>query len=182
MPLNLDQLPDSPFFANLKVEKQAESHQVTDFTEQLQQLDSIKAQRELLTSQVQLHVAKVLGMSSPNSVDINKGFFDMGMDSLTSVELKNRLQGALGCTLSSTVLFKYPNVGAVVGYLIEQVFALPTNVIEDDKPEAIQQLHSEPQVSEVIELNIAEQIEDLSTQQLEDYIDSTLDFLIEREL
>ncbi len=43
------------------------------------------------------------------------------MDSLTSVELKNRLQKSLGVTLASTVIFDRPNLNALVDYLVEEI-------------------------------------------------------------
>jgi hypothetical protein len=45
----------------------------------------------------------------------------MGMDSLTSVELRNRLQSTLSCTLASTLAFKYPTIEALVDHLARDV-------------------------------------------------------------
>jgi hypothetical protein len=47
----------------------------------------------------------------------------MGMDSLMSVELKGRLESAVGTTLPSTLTFNYPNAGALAGFLVEEVLA-----------------------------------------------------------
>jgi NAD(P)-dependent dehydrogenase (short-subunit alcohol dehydrogenase family) len=62
-------------------------------------------------------VMAVLGWTSPAPPDIRKGLFEMGMDSLTALELKNRLQGTLGMTLGGTVLFNHPSILAVTEYL-----------------------------------------------------------------
>jgi aryl carrier-like protein len=59
----------------------------------------------------------VLGWTSPTPPDIRKGLFEMGMDSLTALELKNRLQATLGMTLGGTVLFNHPSILAVTEYL-----------------------------------------------------------------
>jgi hypothetical protein len=49
------------------------------------------------------------------------GFFTLGMDSLTSIELRNRLQASLGCSLSSTLAFDYPTQQALVNYLANEL-------------------------------------------------------------
>ena len=45
----------------------------------------------------------------------------MGMDSLMSVELKRRLENRSGLQLPHTVIFNYPNVRALAGYLLEEL-------------------------------------------------------------
>lgn len=47
--------------------------------------------------------------------------FDLGVDSLIAVELKNRLQRKLEMTLSTTLLFDYPSIEALVAFLLEQL-------------------------------------------------------------
>ncbi|NEO96968.1 MAG: SDR family oxidoreductase, partial [Moorea sp. SIO3G5] len=88
-------------------------------SEFLQQLEKATAseRRELLVSIVRTQVAKVLGMSNGESIGLEEGFFDLGMDSLTSVELRNKLQTTLRCSIPSTLAFDYPTVGKLVDYL-----------------------------------------------------------------
>ena len=62
----------------------------------------------------------MLGLD-PARVPAERGFFEMGMDSLTSVELRNRLQGALGLTLPSTVAFDHPTVLALSLHLAREL-------------------------------------------------------------
>jgi hypothetical protein len=73
--------------------------------------------REVLTDYVRLQVAKVLGSYSAGAVDPQKGFWSMGMDSLLSLELRNRLQTDLDRRLSATLTMDYPNVDALVEHL-----------------------------------------------------------------
>jgi len=70
-------------------------------TEFLQQLEAatVSDRRNLLTTHICSHVAKVLGLSSPELVDIQQGLLDLGMDSLMAVELRNHLQTSLGCSI-----------------------------------------------------------------------------------
>jgi myxalamid-type polyketide synthase MxaE and MxaD len=66
-------------------------------------------------------VARALGAGSPETVDIDQGLFEMGMDSLMSVELKGRVELAVGKRLPSTLTFNYPNVAALTDYLLSNV-------------------------------------------------------------
>ena len=71
----------------------------------------------MLIEFVSREVAAVLGLDASQPVPLEKGLFDMGMDSLMSVELKRRLERGGGQTLPSTLTFNYPNVGALAGFL-----------------------------------------------------------------
>ena len=72
-------------------------------------------------------VAKVLG-GKEEDLDVSTGFFDLGMDSLTSVELRNMLQSTFDLQLPSTLIFKYPTIEDVSEYLLDIV----TNTQEKD--------------------------------------------------
>lgn len=74
-------------------------------------------QAQLTADLVKVEVARVLGLESPQAVPNEAGFFDIGMDSLTAVELRNRLLAVVGEALPSTLLFKYSTVQALVGFL-----------------------------------------------------------------
>ena len=77
-----------------------------------------------ITSFVAEQVAHVLRLESADDVDPEAGFFDLGMDSLTSVELKNRLQRELACSLPTTVVFDFPSVEALTRFLTNEVLQL----------------------------------------------------------
>jgi len=77
----------------------------------------VAERRRLLDAHVRAQVAKVLGMASAAQVPAERGFFDLGMDSLTSLELRNLLQASLGRALPSSVALDYPTVAALTAWL-----------------------------------------------------------------
>ena len=62
-------------------------------------------------------VAAAMGLASPQSLDPSAGFFQSGMDSLMSVTLQRALGDSLGEALPASVVFDYPTVDALAGYL-----------------------------------------------------------------
>ena len=66
-----------------------------------------EARHDLLVAYVRGEVAVVLGLSE-SRIDPEQGLFDMGMDSLMSVDFKGRIEVAVGHRLPSTLTFNYP--------------------------------------------------------------------------
>ncbi|NEQ41293.1 MAG: SDR family NAD(P)-dependent oxidoreductase [Okeania sp. SIO3I5] len=77
--------------------------------------------RLLLVAHVRRQVANVLGINDSESIALEREFFDLGMDSLTSVELRNKLQSSLKCSVPSTLAFDYPTINQLVDYLTQQL-------------------------------------------------------------
>jgi acyl carrier protein len=67
-------------------------------------------------------VAAILGFDSYLQVEREKGLFDLGIDSLTSVDVKNRLEKAFGQTLRTTIAFDYPTAASMAAHLAVALF------------------------------------------------------------
>ncbi len=85
----------------------------------LQRLEGLPEdeQRAILLDLVRSHIATVLGNSSPETIHPDRAFQELGFDSLTAVEMRNRLKSATGLALSPTLIFDYPNSAALAGYM-----------------------------------------------------------------
>lgn len=64
-------------------------------------------------------IVQSLGLDSSDDLDSRERLFDLGIDSLMAVELRNHFKSILGTPLSSTLLFDYPSIEALVHFLIE---------------------------------------------------------------
>ncbi|MGC9501997.1 type I polyketide synthase, partial [Streptomyces sp. WG7] len=107
-------------------------------------LTAAEQERELLT-QVRTHVAAVLGHGGAEAVGADRAFKELGFDSLTAVELRNRLGAATDLRLPTTLVYDYPTSASLAAFLHhelrgaqpEMAGPVATTAAVDDDPIAI---------------------------------------------
>ncbi|UZI33872.1 type I polyketide synthase [Streptomyces sp. VB1] len=74
-----------------------------------------------LAAVVATEVAAALGFSGPEDVEPERAFRELGFDSLTAVDLRNRLSTATGTRLPVTLVFDYPTITELTAYLLTEL-------------------------------------------------------------
>ena len=106
----------------------AKMSQSPDLAERLHGLPPQEQRRRLLEL-VCTHAAVVLGHPDSQAIDPERAFHDLGFESLTGVELRNRLSRDIGLALSRTLIFDYPTATALAEHLGHQL-------LHDDRDES----------------------------------------------
>lgn len=92
-----------------------------------------QARATIVLRAIQAAAAEVLGYQQPDGVPTDRGLLDVGFDSLTAVELRNRIAALSGLRLPATLLFDYPTVRDIAGY-IEDRLPQPEHAVASDEP------------------------------------------------
>ncbi|WP_425435739.1 SDR family NAD(P)-dependent oxidoreductase [Lentzea kentuckyensis] len=88
-------------------------------------------QEQVVLDLVRTWVAAVLGHTSGDSVPADRSFKDLGFDSLTAVELRNRLSAAASAPLPATAVFDHPTPQALAGHLLAQFAPAPADPLSE---------------------------------------------------
>ena len=94
----------------------------------------------LVLDVVRAHTAAVLQHATPDAIEPDRRFKDLGMDSITAVALRDRLVQATGVALPTTLIFDHPSCAAVTRVLLRAVAPEPDPVAapaDDERVTAI---------------------------------------------
>jgi acyl transferase domain-containing protein/NADPH-dependent curcumin reductase CurA/acyl carrier protein len=94
-----------------------------ELLEGLAEIEGLERHRKLVAV-LQAEVAAVLGHSEADTVETERAFKDLGFDSLTAVELRNRLNVMTGLRLPPTLVFDHPTVDALSHEIDRQLSVL----------------------------------------------------------
>ncbi|WP_086715995.1 type I polyketide synthase [Streptomyces angustmyceticus] len=93
---------------------------------------------------VRAEVAAVLGHDDAAAIDPERAFMDLGFDSLTAVELRNRLITATGLRLPTTVVFTYATTAALSEHLLAGILESQAGPTRDGLDEVEAELRRTP--------------------------------------
>ncbi|WP_433662635.1 type I polyketide synthase [Nocardia sp. CA-128927] len=91
-----------------------------DLAARLADLSAVEREQALLHL-VCTEVARVLGYPASQRIDTEQDYKSLGLDSVTAVELRNRLTAAVGLSLSATLVFDYPTITTLAHHLLGKV-------------------------------------------------------------
>ncbi|VAW80204.1 Polyketide synthase modules and related proteins [hydrothermal vent metagenome] len=133
-PVHWDQVQakqfDAQFVKNQLIEENSGLIEKSEFLKSLEKMD-ISDRRNALLQHIQSTVARVIGLSV-EEIDFEQGFFDLGVDSLTSMDLRAQLQTSLSCYLPTTFVFNAPTTLELAQYMIHQVLSLDFGLEQED--------------------------------------------------
>lgn len=135
-------VPQSAFFAAWNIASTV-NPELPAFVQQLTIADEAE-RRMLIADYLMAQLAKILGIDG-SAIDPQQGLSDLGLDSLTAVELRNTLQTALNCRLPSTLLFDYPTVATLTEYFM---YRLPQSSNSTVQVQSSAETNSVQQLSE----------------------------------
>jgi acyl transferase domain-containing protein/acyl carrier protein len=121
------------------LEAQATEPEATpeSFAGKLTGLPPVEQERVVL-DHVRDAIARVLGHAGAEEIDANRPFKEIGFDSLTAVELRNRLRAATGLKLPATLVFDHPTPSALAAFLLSALVGEEVSVLgELDRIEAL---------------------------------------------
>ncbi|MFE5126528.1 SDR family NAD(P)-dependent oxidoreductase, partial [Streptomyces sp. NPDC056669] len=86
---------------------------------------------------VRTHAAEVLGHPNPTAIDPDRTFQELGFDSLTAVELRDRLSTATQLRFPASVIFDYPTPTALAEHVCGQALGLAEEIQIPHTPSAV---------------------------------------------
>jgi phthiocerol/phenolphthiocerol synthesis type-I polyketide synthase D len=113
-----------PFFSRMKRASTSETPAPEPaLAERLRGMAPGERRPYLLAHLTQL-VRRALRLNESEPIGPRQGLFDLGLDSILALELKNQLAASLGRPLRATLLFSHPNLEVLTGYLLDEELRL----------------------------------------------------------
>ncbi|MBO0882250.1 MAG: SDR family NAD(P)-dependent oxidoreductase, partial [Mycobacterium sp.] len=119
-------------------------------TQLIEQLTAapVQQRKKLVTEHLRQTVAEVTQVDAAEIRD-DAGFFDLGMDSLMAVELRRRVEQAVGRQVPATLAMDHPRLSDVADYLLRDVLHLsePASASSAARPDPVATAHTDEQIA-----------------------------------
>ncbi|MGA6163603.1 SDR family NAD(P)-dependent oxidoreductase [Amycolatopsis magusensis] len=96
-----------------------------------QKLPEGEGRVEFLLDLVRGEAAAVLGYPGPRAIEADRAFAELGFDSLSAIEFRNRLDAAAGTQLDATVIFDHPTPADLAAHLAAELAGPPEDVVPE---------------------------------------------------
>ncbi|MFE2186007.1 type I polyketide synthase [Streptomyces sp. NPDC059455] len=140
-----------------------------DWAARLARLSAVERYRTLL-GLVRDHAATVLGHTDAEAVHADASFKELGFESLTAVELRDRLAAATGLRLPAALIFRHPTPEGIAHHLVRRLTSDGT----DATPTAIVPPSTQLPRQPTDEMSAAQRLESASADQVLEFIDNEL--------
>ena len=100
--------------------------------------------REQLASLIAVDAARI---------GVRDNLIELGIDSLKAVDFKFLLESKLGLQISSSLVFDYPTLDALTGFLLEQISTSPPQPTAFNQPQAVVDL-SQEELARLVEIEL----------------------------
>ncbi|WP_460700705.1 SDR family NAD(P)-dependent oxidoreductase, partial [Nocardia thraciensis] len=77
--------------------------------------------RAVVGELIAAEIAAALGYDGPDDIDADRNFRDLGFDSLTALDVRNRVRRATGVSVPVTAIFDYPTPAALTEHVLEKL-------------------------------------------------------------
>ncbi|RKS10383.1 acyl transferase domain-containing protein [Nocardiopsis sp. Huas11] len=118
------------------------------------------ARRRALTEHVRREVAAILGYASGDELDDDRGYKELGMDSVTAIELRNRMSALTGLRLPAGLAYSHPTCAALGRHLEERLFGDPQRIVMT-RIDSIEEALAEDEDSAMDREAVARRLQDL---------------------
>ncbi len=162
--------------------KTSQSHETitptAPFSLHVELTDILENERlEFLAHKLQLALAVVLQFPSGQLPDRTRGFFDMGMDSITSVDFRLSLEDLVARTLPPSIVFDYPTIDTLTSHLLTKIFAQERPPVAESQPFSEDKRSANITKQKKLSSTLPTKIEELSDDELALLIDREFDAL-----
>jgi len=140
----------------------------------------ISARESLLAAHIREQVGRVLRLA-PSKIPANKPFKTLGLDSLMTMELRNRLEASLGLKLSAAAIWNHPTVTKLAPFLAGRLPIASVETAGESKGGATERASLNREDTELAGGSRDEQIDGMTAEEVAGLLETELSSLDERK-